>query len=220
MTANDPRIVESLRWMQRVAREMDVRQVAAFNADFVGAANDPFYLGRCAMTLMHVAQLPYLKKYAPGVEYGIGFIPAPPGGEYPNGWVGGWSLAVPRGRPVSPAAFEFIRWVTATRDGAAFCSEKTRLLTAFRDNPYYATLATGDPERQVYYDILLHSRHTRTLMPVQGYLMDLLQRALDDILYGGCDPQAVMDEVTRKAQARLEHVVATARVAAGRGTLR
>lgn len=210
VTANDPKVVESLRWMQRVARDVDPRQVAAFNANFVGAANDPFYLERTAMTLMHVAQLPYLRKYAPSVEYGVGYLPAPPGGEYASGWIGGWSLAIPRGHAVTPEAFEFIRWLTATREGAAFCSDRTQQLTAFRDNPYFASLATDDPDRRVFYEILQHSRHTRTLMPVQGYLMGLIQRALEEILYGGRDPQAVMDDVTAKAQARLEHVMRVA----------
>jgi hypothetical protein len=44
-------------------------------------------------------------------------------------------------------------------------------------------------------------------MPVQGYLMSLLQRGVSDVLYGQRDPQQVLDEVTRDAQKRLEHVV-------------
>src|SRR5436190_23979561 len=77
---------------------------------------------------------------------------------------------------------------------------------ACRKSPYYDTIKS-DPRLGVYYDIVRNARHARTLMPVQGYLMQLLDHAAQHVLYDQRDAQAELDEATRKAQARLEQVV-------------
>ncbi len=71
--------------------------------------------------------------------------------------------------------------------------------------------------RGVFYQILANSKHVRTLMPVQGYYMERLGRAMDEVLYGGADPrrslaaarmdvskrlQSVADELAQHAEAR------------------
>ena len=63
------------------------------------------------------------------------------------------------------------------------------------------------PDTRVYVELLRHARHVRTLMPAQGYLMDLLRRANDDILYGHQDPAVALRDVSVKAQERLAHVL-------------
>lgn len=211
VTADDPKNIEAMRWMQRTAnRYGGVRKVVQFNANFVGQANNPFYLGRIGMTLMHVSQLRLLRKYAPTIEYGVGFIPAPPDGEQKSCWVGGWSLAVPRGKAVSAEAVTFMKWMCATDAGSRFVANDLRLMPAYRHSSYFAEIA-DDPALSVYYELLKNAEHVRTLMPAQGYLMDLLRRANDAVLYGDRDPADALREVSEKAQARLEHVMATVR---------
>ena len=203
VTADHPRVVDALRWI--TSSPLNVRSVAAYQSGFVGISNDPFYLEQSAMRLMHVSQMHYVKLYAPGLEYGIGFPPSPAGEDYPSAWIGGWSLAVPRGREVTPAAFEYMRWLAATPEGTHAMSSRTRQLTAYRHNPYHA-IAQSDPDQAVFYELLLNAKHTRSLMPAQGYLMNLLDRALHEVQYGGKDPAAVLQDVTRRAQERLENV--------------
>ena len=210
VTADDPRNVEAMRWMQRTAtRYGGVRAIAQFNANFIGSANSPFFLGRVGMTLMHVEQVRRMKRLAPGIEYGVGFIPQPPGVQRPSCWVGGWSLAVPRGRAVSDDAITFMKWTSDTEEGSRCIAEQMHIMPAFRRCSWYET-AKADPELSVYYELLRHARHVRTLMPAQGYLMDLLRRSNDEILYGRRDPAAALREVSDKAQGRLEQVVAVA----------
>ena len=209
VTADNPRAVEAMRWMQKAGQEMGVRKVAGFNSAFVGAANNPFYLGKQAISLVHASQMQSQRRFAPTLDYGIGYIPAPPGGEYPSGWLGGWSLAVPRGKTVTPEAFEFIRWACVSPEGNYVTADLMEQFPAYRKAAYYERVQT-DPalaERRVFYEILKNCKHARTLIPVQGYVMELLRRSTDEILYGGRDAKAAMEDVSRLAQIRLEAVV-------------
>jgi ABC-type glycerol-3-phosphate transport system substrate-binding protein len=211
VTANNPKNVEALRWLQRFGQRHDIRKLSAFQASFVGLANDPFRLGNQAMCLLHVTQLRDIKRYAPSLEYGVGAIPAPPGGEYPSGWIGGWSVAIPRGVAATDEAFEFMRWMCTSPAATMKMGVAISQFPAYRKSPFYQSIQ-GKPDQEAFYEILKNAKHVRTLMPVQGYLMDLLNRASNEVLYGGRDPQAALDEVTAKAQERLEYVMARAQV--------
>ena len=78
---------------------------------------------------------------------------------------------------------------------------------AYRRSPYYETIK-NDRDLSVFYEIVSHAKHVRTLIPVQGYLMELLKRGTDHVLYDGDEPKAVLDEVTRESQERLNQVLA------------
>ncbi len=209
VTANDPHIVAAMNWLDTYAREYDVRRMTSLKENAGALANHPFYVGAEGMALMHVIQMDQMKKYAPTMDFGVGFLPPPPGGEEKSGWVGGWSLAIPRGSKVSDEAFEFIRWMCASPEATLAMGTTMTQFPAFKNSPYYDTIK-NDPKLGVYYEILKNAKHARTLMPVQGYLMNLLDRALQEELYGPRDPnraKEILDRVTEQAQARLEHVV-------------
>jgi multiple sugar transport system substrate-binding protein len=216
VTAENPKNVEALKWMASYARRYDVRKVAAFQANFVGTANNPFFLGKMGMSLTHVTQLQYIKRYAPGLEYGAAVIPAPPDGEHPTGWIGGWSLAIPRGVKASDAAFEFMRWMCTAPEGTVAVGKTMAQFPAYRKSPYYDTIK-DDPVLGVYYEIVKNAKHVRTLLPVQGYLMELLRRGVDDVIYTAneedptkrLDPKAVLTDISKQSQERLEQVMAT-----------
>lgn len=205
VTADDPKVVAALQWMADFARRYDVHKVEAYSHDVVGIGNDPFYEGRSAMRLLHVSQIKDLKKYAPTMDIGIGFIPAPPDGEYPNGWIGGWSLAVPRNRQVRSEAFEFIKWMCTSPEATDIEATDMEQFPAYRKSPAFDRIR-GDPVRRVFYDILSRSKHVRTLMPVQGYYMEQLGRAIDEVLYGGIPPRAALAKVRVDVTNRLQSV--------------
>jgi ABC-type glycerol-3-phosphate transport system substrate-binding protein len=77
------------------------------------------------------------------------------------------------------------------------------LVPAYRKSPWFQE-AEKDWRMVVFIDIVNNSRHVRTLMPAQGYLMDLLNVAVERALYGTQRPQAALDEATLKAQKRLD----------------
>jgi ABC-type glycerol-3-phosphate transport system substrate-binding protein len=157
------------------------------------------------MRLLHVSQIKDLKKYAPTMDIGIGLIPAPPDGEYPNGWIGGWSLAVPRNRKVRPEAFEFIKWMCTSKEATDIEGIDLEQFPAYAKAPYFEKIK-ADPVRGVFYQILASSKHVRTLMPVQGYYMQRISRGMDEVLYGGKPPAQALAQVRLDVTKRLNSV--------------
>jgi multiple sugar transport system substrate-binding protein len=205
VTADNPKVVEALEWLARFARKYDVRKITSFSSQVVGIGNDPFFAGKSAMRLLHVSQIKNLKQYAPTMDLGIGLIPAPMDGEYPNGWIGGWSLAVPRNRQVRPEAFEFIKWMCTSTVATTIEATQMEQFPAYAKSPVFVRLSQ-DPIRGVFYKILSNAKHVRTLMPVQGYYMERIGRAMDEVLYGGDSPQSALHRVTLDVSKRLQSV--------------
>lgn len=205
VTADDPRIVAALEWMAKFGRKYDVRKVNSFSTQVVGIGNDPFFAGKAAMRLLHVSQIKTLHQYAPTMDLGIGLIPAPLDGVYPNGWIGGWSLAVPRNRVVRPEAFEFIKWMCTSKTATDIEAIEMEQFPAYAKSPAFDKLRQ-DPVRGVFYRILANSKHVRTLMPVQGFYMERLGRAIDEVLYGGQNPREALARVTVDVSKRLQSV--------------
>jgi multiple sugar transport system substrate-binding protein len=125
------------------------------------------------MRLLHVSQIKQLNQYAPTMDLGIGLIPAPLDGEYPNGWIGGWSLAVPRNKQIRPEAFEFIKWMCTSEEATTIEATEMEQFPAYAKSPVFERLKK-DPIRGVFYRILANAKHVRTLMPVAD---DLAQHA-------------------------------------------
>ena len=207
VTANDPHIIKMMQWMQKHARMYSPELTSSFTSNKRAFANNAFIQEEMAIRLFHVSEITWLHRYAPTLEYGIAPIPTPPDGEYPTGWIGGWSMGIPRGANASKETFEFIRWMCASPEATMMLGKLMHQMPAYRKSPYFQTIG-DDKDMAVYYEILKNSKHTRTLMPVQGYLMELLKRAVNSITYDGADPKTVMDDVTAKAQTRLEQVMA------------
>lgn len=205
VTADNPGVVRALTWLADFGRRYDIRKVTSFSNSVVGIGNDPFYAGKAAMRLMHVSQIKNLKTHAPNMDIGFGLIPAPPDGEYPNGWIGGWSLAIPRNKTVRPEAFEFIKWMCTSKEATDIEVNEMEQFPAFRDSPAFERLK-ADPVRGVFYRILANAKHVRTLMPVQGYYMQRLGRAMDEVLYGGVDPKTALAAARVDVAARLQSV--------------
>jgi ABC-type glycerol-3-phosphate transport system substrate-binding protein len=197
--------VAAMEWMAKFGRKYDVRKVNSFSTQVVGIGNDPFFAGKAAMRLLHVSQIKTLHQYAPTMDLGIGLIPAPPDGEYPNGWIGGWSLAVPRNRQVRPEAFEFIKWMCTSETATNIEAVEMEQFPAYAKSPVFDKLRQ-DPVRGVFYRILANSKHVRTLMPVQGYYMERLGRAIDEVLYGGQPAREALARVTVDVSKRLQAV--------------
>jgi multiple sugar transport system substrate-binding protein len=206
VTADDPKNVEALQWLSDYAKQYDIRKMTLFHENSAGLSNDPFYVGTEAMCFMHIMQMAQMRKYAPTMDYGIAPEPASPGGEYPSGWIGGWSLAIPRGSAASAEAFEFMRWMCTSNVSTKMMGEIMVQFPAYRKSPYYDEIK-NDPKYGVYYQIVSHSKHVRTLMPVQGYLMELLDRAAEKVLYGNADPKTALHEASELAQKRLDRVM-------------
>lgn len=203
VTADHPKAVEALEWMTGYARRYGVTRVNAFASSFGSREQNPFYIGLVAMQCLHISQVEDIKEYAPTLDYGITYIPAPPDGEQHSSWVGGWCLAIPRGSRHPDEAWEFIRWCCRDPAGTTAVGRIQGLYPGYKHSPYFEPVRRK-PGYAQFLEILRECRHQRPVMPSQAYYMDSLDRAVDFAIYGRLTPRQALEKAARETQADLE----------------
>lgn len=210
ITANDARVVKALEWMVSYAKRYDVTRITSLQQGFGTAQLDPFYVGKMSMRCLHISGIEDIKRYAPGLDYGVTFIPAPPDGEQHSSWVGGWCMALPSGSRHPKEGWELIRWLCADDAGTTLVGAEMGLMPGARGSPAFRQLRAARGFDQ-FYRILLETRHQRPVMPVQAYYMGALQRAVDAAIYGKKTPKQALDDATAETQAELDVVLGGSR---------
>ncbi|MDO8589419.1 MAG: ABC transporter substrate-binding protein [Armatimonadota bacterium] len=203
VTANDPRVVKALEWISGYAKKYDVTKVGSFVSGFGSREQNPLYTGQVAMACVHIASLEEMKQYAPNLDYGLGFIPAPLDGEQHSSWVGGWCLAIPKGSRHPDAAWEFIKWACRDPNGTQAAGRIQGLFPGYVHSPYFDEVR-NKPGYGQFLQILKECRHQRPVMPAQAFLMSALDRAVDYAIYGKLSPRAALDQATKETQAELD----------------
>jgi multiple sugar transport system substrate-binding protein len=209
ITADHPRVVQALEWMITFAQRHDPARIASLQQGFGTAEQNPFYSGKLAMQCLHIGGIGDIERYAPDLDYGVTYIPAPPDGEARSSWVGGWCMSIPRGARNPDDAWEFIRWLCHSEEGTALVGRETGLFPGMRRSPHFAAV-----RRKRYYGdyvrILEESRHQRPVMPVQAFYMRELQRAVEAAVYGRRTPAEALAQARKNTQAELDLVLAGA----------
>lgn len=206
ITANHPRVVQALEWMVSYAKKYDVTRITSLQQGFGTAQLDPFYIGQMSMRCLHISGIEDIKRYAPELDYGMTFIPAPPAGEPHSSWVGGWCMALPAGSRRPREGWDLIRWLCADDRGTAMIGSEMGLMPGARNSPAFAELKRVRGFDQ-FYRILKETKHQRPVMPVQAYYMGALQRAVDAAIYGKKTPKQALDDATAETQAELDVVL-------------
>lgn len=192
VTADDPDVVRSMAWMLEYADRFDVRKIAALEAGFGTQEQDPFYTGKMAMRCLHIGGIVDIGKYAPDLDWGVTFIPAPEvGGEERSSWVGGWCMSIPSGSPHPDEAFELIRWLCHDPEGTTAVGEASGLFPGVEDSPYFEQVR-GEPYYGAFLQIIQETRHQRPVMPSQAFLMRELTRAVDAARFGKIPPPSTV----------------------------
>jgi multiple sugar transport system substrate-binding protein len=206
ITCDDPRIVKALEWMCSYAKKHDVTKIASLQQGFGTQENNPFYTGQMSMMCLHIGGIAEIERYAPSLDYGVGFIPHPEGGEEHSSWVGGWCVGIPRNARNQDAGWEFIRWLCHSDEGTRLCGEETGLFPGAQESPYFEQVK-DKPFYQDFYRILVECRHQRPVMPVQAFYMRALQRAVDAAVYGTKTPEEALQEAKIATQRELDLVL-------------
>src|SRR5690606_15209548 len=123
---------------------------------------NPFYIGKLSMQCLHISSLKDIEMYAPrDFEYGVSFVPAPEFGEEHSSWIGGWTMAIPKGGSNADAAWKFIQWVTATPEGTRVVAEEASLLPGYRKSDYFKPGVKRPQHYEQFLAILQKTRHQR-----------------------------------------------------------
>lgn len=216
ITAHHPRVVQALSWLVNRAREFDVysgerlvtkgvERVSGLQQSFGSGEQNPFYMGRIAMMPIHITVLRDIDKYAPDLDFGLTFLPAPDDGEFQSSWIGGWCVAVPR-HALKPAdGFDFIRWMCATPEGSQLAASSTGSFPGYKVSPAYEE-AERDPRKRVFLEILRETRHQRPVMPAQAYFMGELDESVDDAMRLKLEPEAALRRASERTQKELDKI--------------
>ncbi len=219
ITADDPANVAALDWLNQSAHRYGFERVNAFNSTFGAGAQDPFFTGRIAMEAMHMSVVEEMPDYAPGLDFGIAPLPAPPQGEYGASWVGGWAIAVPRDpdhrrTPAQrAAALTFLKWACASDEGTTFAARTIRQFPGYKLCPYFDEVRHAVPGSyeavflSPYLRILETTKHQRPVMPAQAAYMFELDRAYSRTLYGDASAAAALAEARLHTQAALDNIL-------------
>ncbi len=219
VTADDPKVVAALEWMAGYARTYGYARIGTVQESFGMAEHNPFVVGRQALQVLHISGLANVQRYAPQMDFGLGFLPQPPGGERHSAWLGGWTLAIPSGTDPArrAAALRFMLWACASQEGTSMAVRTARLFPGWKPSAYWAE-AGKDPHLAVYVRILAECRHQRPVMPVQSFYVRELHRAVDRVLreerHADGTPVTAAEalaEATARTQQQLDHVTHRAR---------
>jgi len=203
ITADDPRVVKALEWMTSYAKKYDVSTINGFRQGFGSRDQNPFYIGKVAMQCLHISQLDDIATYAPDLDYGLTYIPAPPDGEQHSSWVGGWCLAIPKGSRHPKEAWEFLRWCSHDPKGTQAVGRLQSLLPGCRTSPYIKE-AAKKPGYSQFLKIMEECRHQRPVMPAQNFYMGSLDRAVDFAVYGQLTSRQALRKSAEETQAELD----------------
>jgi len=212
ITCDDPKVVKALEWMASFAKEYDVTKVSSLAQTFGSAEQNPFITGKVAMMCLHIGGIADLARYAPNLDYGVTWIPAPPDGEQHSSWVGGWCVAIPRGAQNVAEAWEFVRWLCASGEGSALVGRHTGLFPGLKASPYFRQVR-GRKHYGMFFQILQECRHQRPVMPVQARYMRELARAVEAAVYGKAAPKEALEEARIATQRELDLIVRNQRLA-------
>ncbi len=203
VTADDPKIVAALDWMGKIAESYDIKKIAAFTGGFGGYEQNPYYIGKLAMTWIGADLIKEIEKYAPNLDYGVAPWPAPEGGEYGAAWLGGWCFGLPKGCPHPKEAWEFLYWLCADPEGTKIVYDNQRVFPAVRGSKAFEEIAADD-RYAIFYNVLKTCKHQRPVMPAQALLMGELYKAVDKVIYGQDTAENALKEVNKQVQTELD----------------
>ena len=207
ITATNPRVLKALEWIAEFAKDYDPARVASLQQGFGTAEKNPFYSGKLAMQCLHIGGIGDIERYAPNLDYGVTYIPAPPDGEARSSWVGGWCMSIPKGARNVEDAWEYIRWLCHSEVGTQIVGSECSIYPGMRHSPYFEQVKSRRFYRD-YVKILEDSRHQRPVMPVQAYYMREIQRAVEAAVYGRRTPAEALAIAEKNTQAELELALA------------
>lgn len=204
ITANHPKNVEALRWIQSYSKKYDIRKMQGFESAFgsVESVNGPFFARKIA--IWHTGEWAdrFIKRYSKDLRWGYFPLPHPPGGR-PNALtIGGSVFVIPSACKHKKEAWEFLNYICGPEAVSEFCYGIGNMA------PLKAVIATPRFQR----DPLLRfagelqsgeNAFGPPQMVVWPTYVNEIVRAEEIAVYGGGDPKKLLDEVQRKMEIEL-----------------
>jgi multiple sugar transport system substrate-binding protein len=204
VTANDPHNIAALRWMAGYNRMFDLRKIQAFQSAFGDndSANGPFFIGKLAMWHTGEWSEEFIRRYAPGLEWGWFPLPAPPNGRTNVTPARGSIFVIPAACKHKDAAWEFLNWITSVHAVKTFCAaihNVPPLIEAGKDPAFQS-----DPLMRFATQLSQgQNSFGAPPIPIWATYKREIQRAEDRAVLGGEDPQHLLDDLQLRMEREL-----------------
>ncbi|WP_229683211.1 ABC transporter substrate-binding protein [Virgibacillus oceani] len=200
VTADDPKIVESLEWMTEYAKKYNVEDITGFTDSSGSGEMDPFLTGQLAMHIGGNWSISGYLKYKPDLNYGVTPIPTPTGDNFTS-WSGGMAVVIPKGAPHPDEAWEFVKFF-GSEEGQEIYNGIYKTLSVI-DSVNEKLGYKDDPIFSEFINILPNS-HNRPVIPEGELLWNELSNAVDNSIHGNGTPQELLEGVNEKVNAAIE----------------
>ncbi|WP_175639221.1 ABC transporter substrate-binding protein [Metabacillus schmidteae] len=200
VTANDPKIVDALKWETDFAERFGIKDVTSFVSSAGTNATNPFFTGQLSMMVTGNWMLSQIDEYAPDLDYGVTYIPTPSGEDF-NTFVGGRVLLIPKGVKNLDASWEFVKWMCATEEGQSF-KEITGEFAAMPE--VNEKMYADDPRQDIFLEVLPNGKH-RPVVLAGNMMWDELAKAPDLVMNKQGTPKEILDSITEKINKEIEN---------------
>lgn len=171
-----------------------------------GPGQDIFMLGKLGMEVHGDWMPPNLERYAPDLQYGIGSIPIPEGGQKAN-YNGGHAWVIPRGAENADAAFKLIEFMLSPESQlkAGLGEDNVPARMSVAESPDYLD---GEPTsrsdlRKLYVEEFKVSRWV-PVIPGVGDILASNQRAFDECMRKVSTPEQAIATMAQECQTILD----------------
>lgn len=205
VTADHPRNIAALQFLQNFAQQYDIRKMQTFESSLgnVFSAQNPLYVGKVAMRVSGEWEVQKINRYSPDLDYGFFAAPPPPGGRENCVTFDGSVFVIPAASQHKEEAWTFLNWLTQPEQVKEFCLALYNLppLKAlmeepeFRDHPVFNFAGELMAGENVF---------GPPNMPVWSRYLEEIQRSEDRCVFHGADPEAELQRVRQVVQNELD----------------
>ncbi len=202
VTANHPKNVEALRYLQKFAETHDIRRMEVFESTFgsMETPSGPFFTGKQKMLYTGSWIGESIRRYAPeGFRYGYFATPPPEGGRPNCSTLGGSVFVIPAASKNKQEAWTFLNWFVSPDVNRRWCDAilNASPLKAAAESPKmqsdpllrFSAMIQGGP-----------NAFGPPQMPIWPAYVTAITRAEDQAVHAGKDPKELLDGVQRQIE--------------------
>jgi len=221
ITADEPDNVRAFRWVRSYSQKYGTSALELFRSGFgnFSSPQNAFLSDKAAMVLQGVWMANFIRKYAPGMEWGAAPFPYP--AERPDladlAMVECDVLSIPAGAKHPREAFEFINYVNSIEGSEMLCGGQGKLTPLARTTRGFIE-HHRNPYLRVFIEVAKRRRPFSTpKLGIWAEYANEMNAAFDQVWLGQADAAKVLSKVRARMQRKLDRELARRRMVGAGG---
>ena len=198
-------ILHALEWFATYAQKYDIEKIDRFRSGFGKSSltEDAWYFDKIGMQIDGSWKRSWIPRYAPDLNYSVAKSPAAPGLEPASLVEIGAMFNVPTGAKNPRGGWELAKFFAEKQQQIEFgnlVGDIPPLNEAARDPEFLNSL----PYNETFVELTETGGRAWPRIPVLEQYKVEMGRVVDQVVHGQVEPQAGLEEVTRKVQKELD----------------